>query len=145
MKAEPATPAPMADSNLRTVVHLERAVSLVLRIGVSLSCAVLTAGVVWTLSAAGSHRAAARALPALRHGALRQPGWTNYRSVASVVSGVVHGRGPALVMAGVLLLIATPVLRVAVSVVGYALDGDRRFVVITTVVLAVLLGSFAIG
>jgi uncharacterized membrane protein YfcA len=39
------------------------------------------------------------------------------------------------------LLIATPVLRVAVSIVAFALEGDRRFVVITTLVLAILLLS----
>ena len=48
-------------------------------------------------------------------------------------------------MVGVLLLVATPVLRVTVSVVGFALERDRRFVIITALVLAVLLGSFAIG
>jgi uncharacterized membrane protein len=48
-------------------------------------------------------------------------------------------------MLGLLLLIATPVLRVAVSVIGFALDRDRLFVLITLAVLAVLIGSFAIG
>jgi len=48
-------------------------------------------------------------------------------------------------MLGVLLLIATPVLRVAVSVIGFAIGHDRRFVVITLAVLAVLIGSFAVG
>ncbi len=66
-------------------------------------------------------------------------------TVAAVVSGSGHGDGPALVMLGVLLLIATPVLRVAVSVIGFAIGHDRRFVVITLAVLAVLIGSFAVG
>jgi uncharacterized membrane protein len=48
-------------------------------------------------------------------------------------------------MLGLLLLIATPVLRVAVSAIGFALEHDKRFVVITLVVLAVLVGSFAVG
>jgi len=48
-------------------------------------------------------------------------------------------------MLGLLLLIATPVLRVMVSVVAFALERDRRFVLITGAVLCVLIGSFAIG
>jgi uncharacterized membrane protein len=48
-------------------------------------------------------------------------------------------------MLGLLLLIATPVLRVAASTIGFALDHDTRFVAITLVVLAVLVGSFAVG
>jgi uncharacterized membrane protein len=66
-------------------------------------------------------------------------------TVAAVVKGVEQGHGPALVMLGLLLLIATPVLRVTVSVIGFARERDRRFVLITLVVLAVLIGSFAVG
>lgn len=132
-------------ANVRTVAHLERAVALVLRVGVGISSLVLVAGTAVTLGSDSTRRAAARAVPALRQGSLRQAGWTTYHSVGAVVGAAVHGRGPALVMVGVLLLIATPVLRVAVSVVGYAQERDRRFVVITAVVLAVLLGSFAVG
>lgn len=133
------------DPNLRTATHLERAVAVVLRTGVSLSCAVLAAGAIRTLWASATRHAAARAVPSLRSGSLHQPGWSTYRSVAGVLRGAVHGQGPALVMVGVLLLVATPVLRVTVSVVGFALERDRRFVIITALVLAVLLGSFAIG
>jgi uncharacterized membrane protein len=66
-------------------------------------------------------------------------------TVAAVVRGVGHGNGPALVMLGLLLLIATPVLRVMVSVISFAVERDRRFVLITLTVLIVLIGSFAVG
>ena len=42
---------------------------------------------------------------------------------------------------GLVLLIATPVARVAFSVVAYALQRDRAYVAITLIVLAVLLFS----
>jgi uncharacterized membrane protein len=42
---------------------------------------------------------------------------------------------------GLLVLLATPVMRVAASVVGFALEGDRLYAAITLAVLAVLLGS----
>lgn len=124
---------------------LERAVAVVLRLGVTLSSALLVLGVVVTLVSRTSRTAAARAVPQLRHGQLHQAGWVSYTSVGSVVHGVAHGRGPALVMLGALVLVATPIARVAVSVVAFVGERDRRFALITILVLAVLLGSFALG
>ncbi len=63
-----------------------------------------------------------------------------------VWAGVLAVRPQAAIALGLLLLIATPVLRVAVSVVAFAVERDRRFVVITTVVLLILLFSiFYVG
>ena len=47
----------------------------------------------------------------------------------------------ALSQLGLLVLLATPVMRVASSVIGFALEGDRLYTALTVVVLAVLLGS----
>lgn len=133
------------EENVRTSVHLERAVALVLRVGVVVSSSMLLAGTVVTLVASSSRRAAGSAVAGLRRGTLRQHGWPTYHNIGDVVRAALHGRGPGLVMLGVLLLVATPVMRVAVSVVGFLLERDRRFVVITALVLCVLLGSFAVG
>ena len=46
--------------------------------------------------------------------------------------------GPGLIQTGLLVLIATPVARVAFSAFAFAAQGDRAYVVITLVVLAVL-------
>jgi uncharacterized membrane protein YfcA len=55
-------------------------------------------------------------------------------------------RPQAVITLGLLLLIATPVVRVAVSIVAFAVEHDRRFVVITTAVLLILLFSiFYVG
>lgn len=51
----------------------------------------------------------------------------------------------AIIVVGLLLLIATPVLRVAASVVAFWLERDRRFVIITLVVLGILIASFFLG
>ncbi len=60
--------------------------------------------------------------------------------------GLLILRPQAVITLGLLLLIATPVLRVAVSIPAFALERDRRFVVITTIVLIVLLFSiFFVG
>ena len=63
------------------------------------------------------------------------------RSVSGTVAGVLKGDTRALMQLGVLLLIATPIARVALSLVGFAKEGDRRYVAITALVLALLLFS----
>jgi len=47
----------------------------------------------------------------------------------------------ACAQAGLLVLIATPVVRVMASVVGFVLERDRLYAAITIVVLAILLVS----
>ena len=52
----------------------------------------------------------------------------------------------AVIALGLLLLVATPVMRVAVSIFAFAVERDWRFVVITTLVLLILLFSiFYVG
>jgi len=47
----------------------------------------------------------------------------------------------AIAQLGLLVLVATPVVRVMASVVGFALEGDRLYAVITLTVLGILLVS----
>lgn len=51
----------------------------------------------------------------------------------------------AFIACGLLLLIATPVVRVAASVFAFAHENDRRYVLITLVVLSILFMSFILG
>lgn len=52
----------------------------------------------------------------------------------------------SVIALGLLLLIATPILRVAVSIMAFAVERDWRFVVLTVLVLAILLFSvFYVG
>ena len=62
-------------------------------------------------------------------------------TVPGVVGYAFNGRGRGLIQLGVLLLIATPVARVAFSVYAFARQRDRLYVVVTLVVLALLLFS----
>jgi len=124
---------------------LEGAVATVLRVGVLASCGVIAAGTVLTLVARSSRDAAAHSLRGLRRGVLHPAPLHFPHTISGLAHGLAHGDGPSLALLGVLLLIATPVLRVTVSVVGYVLERDRAFVVITAVVLAILLASFALA
>jgi uncharacterized membrane protein len=42
---------------------------------------------------------------------------------------------------GIMILLLTPIIRVAFSVLGFAMENDRLYVAITCVVLATLMGS----
>ena len=67
------------------------------------------------------------------------------RSVSGIVRDALPLRGRGLIQLGLLLLIATPVARVALSVVAFAMQRDRLYVVIALIVLAVLMYSLMGG
>ncbi len=69
---------------------------------------------------------------------------SEYRTIRGVIQSVIvgRGRGQGLIQLGLLLLIATPIARVAFSVVGFAIEHDRLYVAFTLLVLAILLYSF---
>jgi len=60
------------------------------------------------------------------------------RSVEGIVGGVFARYSPALVQLGLVLLIATPVARVALTLVAFVLQRDRIYVALTGLVLALL-------
>jgi uncharacterized membrane protein len=64
-----------------------------------------------------------------------------FRTIPGVIQSVRNGRGRGFIQLGLLFLIATPIVRVAFSVVAFALERDRMYVVFTLIVLAVLLYS----
>jgi uncharacterized membrane protein len=65
------------------------------------------------------------------------------RSVTGILHAVAAVRGRAIIQLGLLLLIATPVARVAFSLVAFLRERDRAYVLITSFVLALLLVSLA--
>jgi uncharacterized membrane protein len=108
-------------------------VSTVLLVGVSVSAALIAAGFIgsflvgWEGSLVGA-----------------PVGTDATTDFGAFVSGLLVLRPIALAQAGLLVLIATPVLRVAASVIGFALERDRLYTAITLAVLAILLGSLFI-
>ncbi|MDR1191618.1 MAG: DUF1634 domain-containing protein [Verrucomicrobiales bacterium] len=73
-------------------------------------------------------------------------------SMALIVTGsgwhFIAGGGAqsaGVLTAGLALLIVTPVLRVATSLVLFWLEGDKVYVIITAVVLVLLALSFILG
>jgi uncharacterized membrane protein len=68
---------------------------------------------------------------------------TDLRSVRGVARAALQLRGRGIIQFGLLLLIATPILRVIFSVFAFMLEKDRLYVLLTLIVLAVLLFSLS--
>lgn len=62
----------------------------------------------------------------------------NLRGVSGILADTRALSGRGIIQLGILLLMATPVARVVFSVMAFALQRDRTYVVITLIVLAVL-------
>ena len=120
----------------RTDQRVESIVANLLRAGVSLAAAVVTLGGIIFLVRHG------RAMPQYAR-FVGEP--FELRTVSGIIRGTASFQGRNVIQLGLLLLIATPVARVAFSVVAFALERDRLYVVITLIVLAVLLFSLAGG
>ena len=118
----------------------ELVISRVLRIGVIASILVVVAGSLLTFV---RHREYVSSPAELDR--LTRPGSALPQTLGSVLHGVVQLQGPSVVAAGLLLLMLTPVMRVATSVVLFAAQRDRAYVLITSVVLLLLVLSFLLG
>ncbi len=120
--------------------RFEGLIGTILRVGVVLSVAVVAVGVVISSVRHPASLTSAYALDRLVRARGDYPS-----SIGAVVHGVGRGQGAAVVSAGLVLLVLTPIVRVAASLVLFARDRDWRFVVMTAIVLGFLLLSFAVG
>jgi uncharacterized membrane protein len=59
--------------------------------------------------------------------------------IGPILSGVMQLDGRAVIQLGILVLVATPVIRVLFSVLAFGVQRDRLYVPITLIVLAILL------
>ena len=63
------------------------------------------------------------------------------RHIRGILRQTLALRGRGIIQLGLVLLIATPVARVAFSIVGFALERDRMYVFFTLIVLSILMYS----
>ncbi len=66
-------------------------------------------------------------------------------SAGGIIHGIVTGRGRAIIQAGIILLIATPIIRVIFSAIGFVLEKDYLYLGITLLVLLIILASMFSG
>ncbi len=132
---------------LEPITWMELMVSYVLRWGVLLSSAIITIGMV---RLAMTHNTGyAMVLPhhladMLAYHQSTGPG-AFPTSFTAVWSGALAAKPYAVICLGILMLIATPVIRVALSVVFFVVQEDWLYVGITLFVLGVLLTSMLTG
>jgi uncharacterized membrane protein len=119
---------------------MDIAIATLLRAGVLLSIGIIVAGMAIAFV---HHREYFSSRPAL--GILTSPGTHFPSAIDEVVAGVQRGSGQGIVTAGLLVLIATPVARVALSIVIFVIERDRLYIAITAAVFVILMISFAVG
>jgi len=71
-----------------------------------------------------------------------KPDIFNFSNLGELLEGVIAFRSVSIIELGILLLIATPVIRVLFSVFAFAYEKDYMYIVFTLVVLFVLIFSF---
>jgi uncharacterized membrane protein len=74
-----------------------------------------------------------------------QPSNALPHNLAGVAEGLKGFSGMSIVVLGILLLIATPVVRVGVSIFAFIYQRDRLYTLITATVFCLLLLSFVLG
>ena len=67
------------------------------------------------------------------------------RTLSGILKNALALRGEGLIQLGIVLLVATPIARVAFSVFAFARQRDLLYVILTLIVLTLLLFSFIGG
>jgi uncharacterized membrane protein len=112
--------------------RMERFIGNLLRGGVMASAFLVVIGAVVYLARHGDAPADYRAFRS-------EP--ADLRSVGGIFREALALRGRGIIQLGLLLLIATPVARVAFSIFGFAEEHDRLYVIVACLVLLILAGS----
>ncbi|EIP97668.1 putative membrane protein [Opitutaceae bacterium TAV1] len=139
----PAPLAPLPPSVHPASVRVELLISEVLRWGVWISLALLAIGTLLCFAYSHDYGPGGGTAADLRRLIVSEEAFP--RTLAWLGEGLAHLRGQAIIVLGLLLLIATPVVRVIISIGGFVMEKDRLYVMITSIVLLLLLVSFVLG
>jgi uncharacterized membrane protein len=112
--------------------QMDRVIGNLLRFGLLISAAIVLIGAAIFLARHGGEKASY----SIFRGAPR-----NYREIKSILAETVQFHGRGFIMVGLILLIATPVARVAFSVLAFLRKRDYVFSAVTIFVLSILLFS----
>jgi uncharacterized membrane protein len=116
--------------------QVEQLLSRVLQAGVALAAAVVLIGGVAYLAAHGFER---------YHYRIFRGEPADLRTLGGIIGAALALDSRAVIQLGVLLLLATPVARVALSVFAFARQRDLTYVLVTSIVLVLLLASLFAG
>lgn len=122
---------PMNGESSRTDQQIDELMGLLLRSGVILAASIVFVGGVIYL-ARNPHPSNYRAFQG-------EP--ENLRTISGIFRDAMALRGHGLIQMGLLVLIATPIARVAFSVLAFFYERDWKYVAFTLIVLGLLLYS----
>jgi len=112
--------------------RLEAIIGQLLRAGVLLAAATVLAGGALYLASHHADRVDYRTFVA---------GVEDMRTYSGIVQSAAQGQSAAIIQIGLLLLILTPVARVAIALVGFFLERDRLYAMVSLIVLLILVSS----
>lgn len=116
--------------------QVEQMVGRLLQLGVLLAAVVVIIGAFLLLASHGMEAANFRKFSGEPNG---------LKSVGSIIRTAFAGESRSIVQLGLVLLIATPVARVAITLGAFVYQRDRLYIGVTTLVLALLLYSLFWG
>ena len=120
--------------------RVEIIISNLLRTGVAISMVLIVVGTIVTFVQHPEYLFASTEQVPLVSGQAKFP-----HSLRELAGGLSTWQGDAIVMLGLFVLIATPVMRVAVSVLAFIYQKDRLYTLITATVLLLLALSVVLG
>jgi uncharacterized membrane protein len=123
--------------NLKDPESMNTVVVQVLRYGVLVSAFVIVFGTLELVAASGN----SDVVGSIAYNPNSIPHGNFDVSFLGLVAGVASLQAYSLIELGAIVLIATPVTRVLISVFLFGAEGDKLYVVVTAVVLALLLFS----
>jgi uncharacterized membrane protein len=128
------------------LVRAELTIAYVLRYGVLLCGGILAVGLALLLLRGGAGPGSGVGLQAqLRGGDTAALARTAPRSAAALAAGLRSLNPHAIMGLGLVLLILLPIARVGLTVVLFALERDRVYLVVTLVVFVVLVTGIVLG
>ena len=70
---------------------------------------------------------------------------TQYPNIQEFIAGLVGFRSAAVLMLATIVLIATPITRVVISILAFASNRNFKYVAVTGIVLLILITSILLG
>ena len=121
---------------------VETAISYVLRIGVVVSVITVLIGMAMVFS---HHPGYASITGHVSYHSVTDSSTTFPHTLGQLGTALSNLTGEGIIVLGLIVLLATPVLRVAVGVVSFIYEKDPPMTFVTLFVLAVLIASFFLG
>jgi len=119
-----------------TDVDLNRSVGNLLRLGVILSV---------IISLAGFTKLFMEGFKMPKKYALLDMGTSSEKVWGQFWNSLCRGEGMAIIQLGILVLIFTPLMRIIFALIGYLKEKDYLYVIISSIVLAIMTISFFAG